>query len=589
MNNHSHTMAAPQMSVKDLMGDFRLASWETVLLVTGVVLAYKAAAAACGAAYNVFFHPLRRFPGPTTWIAMPWVRNLYHIRGQADRAVVRLHERLGPVVRVAPDTLSFISAAAWKDIYGTGHAELPKHIYKGTGMEERPNIITAHPRDHHRFRKAMQPAFTNDAISREEPLIMSYVDMLIDNLRRIARSPEGEKEGSYSTVNMAKWYTMTTFDIFGDLCYGESFKGLETQSEHPWIQSMGVLKMLVPLLVFPYVSALLPYLLLSAKQRGSLTDHQSRSYGLTMKRIANKDVHPKHDFMTFMLRDRSKDDGLTDHELASNSDIIISAGSETTSTALTGVTYFLARNPDALARCQAEVRGRFDREESVLLPFSTFIDLKLERNGNMNCFGREIVNDAQALNVPCSWVQYWVELDSPSDAGDFKAYLDNYSEQQRASGRFERPANTRLRNVMEWMDFTQVVPGDVRLQMWLAFGFLLVCLVNTVGLLLAKFLRRTSEIGVLRALGATRAMVFQQCLIEAALIGLAGGLGGLLLTAFGLWNIRQQPLAYADMMQLDLTMLGSTLAAAVITTLLAGLLPALRAARIDPALQIKAL
>lgn len=365
MNNHSHTMAAPQMSVKDLMGDFRLASWETVLLVTGVVLAYKAAAAACGAAYNVFFHPLRRFPGPTTWIAMPWVRNLYHIRGQADRAVVRLHERLGPVVRVAPDTLSFISAAAWKDIYGTGHAELPKHIYKGTGMEERPNIITAHPRDHHRFRKAMQPAFTNDAISREEPLIMSYVDMLIDNLRRIARSPEGEKEGSYSTVNMAKWYTMTTFDIFGDLCYGESFKGLETQSEHPWIQSMGVLKMLVPLLVFPYVSALLPYLLLSAKQRGSLTDHQSRSYGLTMKRIANKDVHPKHDFMTFMLRDRSKDDGLTDHELASNSDIIISAGSETTSTALTGVTYFLARNPDALARCQAEVRGRFDREEDI--------------------------------------------------------------------------------------------------------------------------------------------------------------------------------------------------------------------------------
>lgn len=233
--------------------------------------------------------------------------------------------------------------------------------------------------------------------------------------------------------------------------------------------------------------------------------------------------------------------------------------------------------------------GKYDRKEEVLLPFSTSRDLQLDRSGNMNCFGREIVNDATALNVPCAWIQYWVELDAAGDAGAFKTYLDNYSEQQRAAGRFERPANTRLRNVMQWMDYRGVVPGDVRLQMWLAFGFLLVCLVNTVGLLLAKFLRRSGEIGVLRALGATRTMVFLQCLVEAALIGLAGGVAGLGLTLLGLWNVRQQPLEYADMVHLDLPMLALTFALAVATTLLAGLLPALRASRIDPALQVKSL
>ena len=72
---------------------------------------------------------------------------------------------------------------------------------------------------------------------------------------------------------------------------------------------------------------------------------------------------------------------------------------------------------------------------------------------------------------------------------------------------------------MEWLEFHQVVPGDVRLQMWLAFGFLLVCLLNTVGLLLAKFLRRSGEIGVRRALGASRAEIFKQCLVEAGTIG----------------------------------------------------------------------
>lgn len=230
---------------------------------------------------------------------------------------------------------------------------------------------------------------------------------------------------------------------------------------------------------------------------------------------------------------------------------------------------------------------RYDGDEDVILPFSTFIDLKLDRNGNMNCFGREIVSDAQALNVPCAWIQYWVELESPSKAGDFKAYLDNYSEQQRAAGRFERPANTRLRDVMEWMEFSNVVPGDVRLQMWLAFGFLLVCLVNTIGLLLAKFLRRSGEIGVRRALGASRREIFKQCLVEAGTIGLAGGLLGLVFALLGLWAVRQRPASYAELAHLDGSMLLLTFITAIVASLLAGALPAWRAMQVAPALQLK--
>ncbi|HET9048290.1 MAG TPA: ABC transporter permease [Chiayiivirga sp.] len=231
--------------------------------------------------------------------------------------------------------------------------------------------------------------------------------------------------------------------------------------------------------------------------------------------------------------------------------------------------------------------GPFDRREDVILPFSTSRELKLDRNGNMNCYGRELVNDATALNVPCSWMQYWVELDSPADAAAFKAYLDNYSAQQGAAGRFERPPNTRLRNVMAWLDYNEVVPGDVRLQMWLAFGFLLVCLVNTVGLLLAKFLRRSGEIGVRRALGASRRDIFVQCMVEAGAIGMAGGLLGLLLALAGLWAVRQRPADYAELAQLDGSMLLLTLAMALVASVLAGILPAWRAMQVPPALQLK--
>ena len=229
---------------------------------------------------------------------------------------------------------------------------------------------------------------------------------------------------------------------------------------------------------------------------------------------------------------------------------------------------------------------RYGEVEPVFMPFSTAVELKFGRNGSMDCWG-DSDNDETGLNAPCTWMQYWVQLDTPAKVADYRQYLSNYSDQQRQAGRFERPTNVRLRSVMEWLDFKNVVPNDVRLQTWLAFGFLLVCLVNTIGLLLAKFMRRSGEIGVRRALGASRASIFAQALVEAGTIGLAGGILGLGLALLGLWAVRQQPASYAELAHLDPVMLATTFALALIASLLAGLLPAWRACQVAPALQLK--
>jgi putative ABC transport system permease protein len=229
----------------------------------------------------------------------------------------------------------------------------------------------------------------------------------------------------------------------------------------------------------------------------------------------------------------------------------------------------------------------YGNREEAYLPFSTSRDLNLRRSGNMNCWG-STNGDASTLTAPCVWIQYWVQLDTPAKVADYKQYLINYSDQQRAAGRFERPTDVRLRNVMEWLDFHRIVPRDVTMQLWLALGFLVVCLLNTIGLLLAKFLRRSSELGVRRALGATRGAIFQQCMIEAGTIGLAGGVLGLGLAWIGLWAVRQQPSDYADLARLDPEMLIVTFALALASSLVAGLLPALRAMQVTPAMQLKA-
>ncbi|KIP83020.1 ABC transporter permease [Stenotrophomonas sp. CFBP 13724] len=229
----------------------------------------------------------------------------------------------------------------------------------------------------------------------------------------------------------------------------------------------------------------------------------------------------------------------------------------------------------------------YGQEEDVLMPFSTSIDLKMGSSGNMNCFGDGSPDGSSYdLNAPCTWLQYWVELD-PAKADDFRQYLVNYSDQQRAAGRFQRPANTRLSTVMEWLDYKKAVPSDVRLQVWLALGFLVVCLINTVGLLLAKFLRRSGEIGVRRALGASRGQIFLQCVVEAGAVGVAGGLLGIGLALIGLYAVRQQPVEYAKLAHLDGSMLVLAIGLTLFASLAAGMLPAWRAMQVTPAIQLK--
>jgi putative ABC transport system permease protein len=154
-------------------------------------------------------------------------------------------------------------------------------------------------------------------------------------------------------------------------------------------------------------------------------------------------------------------------------------------------------------------------------------------------------------------------------------------------GRLVRPVAPKLFDVMEWLDYAGVVQNDNRIAVWLSLGFLAICMVNTMGLLLAKFSVRSAEVGVRRALGASRAAIFRQFLVESAVIGLAGGVLGLVLSFATLWLIRKQAPGLENLAHMDWPMLATTFALAVGVSLAAGLLPTWRASRVTPALQLK--
>ena len=233
--------------------------------------------------------------------------------------------------------------------------------------------------------------------------------------------------------------------------------------------------------------------------------------------------------------------------------------------------------------------GAFDEPEEIYIPFNLSVELQLPRNGSTNCW-KPIDGDTfeAFLRSECAWTQFWAELRNDTEKQEYMDFLNAYAEQQKELGRFPRPINNRLSDVMEWMEIEEVVEDDAQVMLGLSLLFLVVCLLNTIGLLLAKFLGKSQDISLRRALGASRRTLFVQHMIESGLIGLAGGILGLGLAWLGLRGIE---MLFGDFVEnlvgMDWVMMLTAIVLAVISALLAGLYPTWRACSITPAEQLK--
>lgn len=235
------------------------------------------------------------------------------------------------------------------------------------------------------------------------------------------------------------------------------------------------------------------------------------------------------------------------------------------------------------------VNGRFDDSEDIFIPFSLVPVRELPALANSRSWRAEVIETYQdRLRSEIFWNQFWVELSNDEQFLQFNNWLDGYVKQQQTLNRFEnKKAGASLKNVSQWMQYNEVVSNDSSILVGLSFMFLAVCMINTIGLLLAKFLRRAPEVGVRRALGASRNAIFSQHLVDVGLIGTAGGVVGLLLGQLGLQGVKLLYSDYSQLVHMDITLIVMAIFISLSSSILAGLYPAWLICKTNPSLYLK--
>ncbi|KAH8727461.1 cytochrome P450 [Phaeosphaeriaceae sp. PMI808] len=305
--------------------------------------------------YNILFHPLSNYPGPKIAGATPLLHTYKCVVGNEVRWIQELHEKYGEIVRFSPTKLSFIHPQAWKDIYGYrtgGRAENPKDSrFFPKDINGEDSIITEGVAEHGRVRKIFSNAFSNKALQLQEDLIQGHVQKLIRNIKRdITSDPE-------KAFDIVKVYNYTTFDIMGDLAFGEPLGMLDTSSYTPWVAAIfanikfSIVRRAV--LEYPWFGLFLKAIT-PEKYKKKAEEHFRHSVDRVDGRIKKGKDIGKPDIWKLVLG--KDEEQLSLSKMHSNASIFMIAGTETTATLLSGLTFFLLKNPDKLKKVIDEVR-----------------------------------------------------------------------------------------------------------------------------------------------------------------------------------------------------------------------------------------
>lgn len=327
--------------------------------------------------YNAFFGPLSKFPGPKLRAFSILPELLSSVSGNDNRDRPALHKEFGSVVRVGPNVLSFAGGDdTWKDIYGFNASKeggiRKESIFYGQAFlfSEVRALITAQGATHARQRKVLSHAFSDRALKDHQPMLLDWAEKLKKKL--------AERANGSDQVDLLKYYNYTTFDIMGDLTFHEGFNMLEDSEYTPWVKTIfGSVRTATFMLALQAYSSVTRALVNGfARYNPIVLQKQQENWKYCTDRVDRRlQQTPQHPDLWSKVLEKSKGpEGLTLGEQYANAFLFMTAGTETTATALSGTTYYLLKNPRYMEKLTKEIRSTFSTLQDLDLDVLASLD-----------------------------------------------------------------------------------------------------------------------------------------------------------------------------------------------------------------------
>jgi cytochrome P450 len=311
------------------------------------------------------------------------------LRGKWTTELLPVVEKYGPVVRIRPGELLFTDPDAWRDIYSHHNGAVVKgeEFAKSDIFYQTPGVVPsllAESRDNHTLiRRQFNYGFSDKILRDQESIVKGYVDLLMQRLRErcipSTKTDGGEKEtlsASKTAFDLRRWYNYTTFDIIGDMAFGEPFGSLEAGTESQLVKNIESGLARQPLGTAFKLMGLGWMISRLAGRNSKFRRDSARRTAEKLRRRMGLNVE-RPDLIGSLLR-KQEDWNIPFERLRANAGLLVVAGSETTATLLCGVTYLLLRNPECLRKVTEEVRSAFESEHDITfssvqnLPYSKF-------------------------------------------------------------------------------------------------------------------------------------------------------------------------------------------------------------------------
>ncbi|TVY32808.1 Cytochrome P450 monooxygenase [Lachnellula subtilissima] len=323
------------------------------------------------AVYNLYFHPLRSFPGPIYGKVTGFWYISKIIQGNSFLVIKRLHDQYGDVVRIAPNELSYNTAEAWKSIYGrniqlhgedkasaTGNRLLKDTLLYGAGFEGADTVVNAEGTFYAPQRRALAYAFTRKSLMTKEDLLTHYTDRAIANLTIQISAAD--------TVDVGPMFANAIFDFnckfVADRDIGASNPhGKVHPSVHYFDNILRFAYIPISLRRIPMIAyiqdTLQPFI------SGGLLHHQVVG-PLIQNRLENGGSET--DIISYMER-HPKEGDTGKSQILNNAAIFIAAGTGTTVAWLCASVYYILSNPDVKSKLYAEIRNAASKTSDLNL------------------------------------------------------------------------------------------------------------------------------------------------------------------------------------------------------------------------------